>query len=587
MGMAQTEMAVVSHWLSQLEKALSSSDESLLRSLFHADSHWRDVLALTWRIQTVSGRDAVVRGLRAHREPSSPFRFAVDLNRTPPRHVIRAGTEAVEAIFTFETVDGRGNGIIRLTPDAGGGQPRAWTLLTALEALKGHEETVGRLRPHGDSYSRDFRGPNWLDLRKSAAAYADRDPTVLVVGGGQAGLSAAARLGQLGVDTLIVDRWPRVGDNWRQRYHALTLHNQVQVNHLPYMPFPPTWPTYIPKDKLAGWFEAYVESLDLNYWPGTEFEGGQYDDRAGHWTVPLRNGDGSQRTIHPRHIVMATGVSGIPNIPDIPSLRDFAGEVLHSSQYDDGDAWRGKTALVIGTGNSGHDIAQDLHSRGAAVTLVQRSPTLIVNVEPSAQLPYALYDEGPPLEDCDLITVATPLALVRKSHVLFTERARKMDQALLDRLECIGFKLDFGEDGTGWQFKYLTRGGGYYFNVGCSDLLVDGKMRLLQFSDIDRFVSAGARLHSGETLAADLVVLATGYKGQEELVRKVFGEVVARRIGPIWGFGDDQELRNMFARTPQPGLWFIAGSLAQCRIYSKYLALQIKASELGLLPCAV
>jgi putative flavoprotein involved in K+ transport len=583
MTMAQTDIvAATTHWLSQFEKAVSTTDDALLGSLFHGDSHWRDVLALTWRIRTVSGRDAVVKALRTRLERTCPSGFAVDPNRTPPRYVTRAGVAAAEAIFKFETVEGRCSGVVRLTPD-GGGKPRAWTLLTALEELKGNEETVGRLRPHGASYSRDFRGPNWLDRRKSTAAYSDRDPTVLVVGGGQAGLSIAARLGQLGVETLIVDRLPRIGDNWRQRYHALTLHNQVQVNHLPYMPFPPTWPTYIPKDKLAGWFASYVESLELNYWVGFEFEGGQYDERAGHWTVTLRGADGARREMHPRHVVMATGVSGIPNIPDIASLRDFQGKVLHSSQYDDGEAWQGKKALVIGTGNSGHDIAQDLHSSGAEVTLVQRSPTLIVNVEPSAQLPYALYDEGPPLADCDLITLATPMALARTSHALFTERARKMDEKLLDGLERIGFKLDFGEDGTGWQFKYLTRGGGYYFNVGCSDLLVDGVIRLVQFSDIDRFVGDGARLRSGEMLAADLVVLATGYKGQEELVRKLFGEPVARRLGPIWGFGDDQELRNMFARTRQPGLWFIAGSLAQCRIYSKYLALQIKASELGLL----
>ena len=573
---------VVADWLARFERALSGGDEKLA-ALFHADSHWRDVLALTWSIETVSGCDAIVRALKASGHRARPTGLAIDSDRTAPRHVMRAGAEAIEAIFKFETADGRGSGVLRLTPDADGGALKAWTLLTAMEELKGHEEQVGKARPHGDSYSRDFRGPNWLDLRKASAAYADRDPTVLVVGGGQAGLSIAARLGQLQVDTLIVDRWPRIGDNWRQRYHALTLHNQVQVNHLPYMPFPPNWPTYIPKDKLAGWFEAYVESLELNYWTGTEFEGGHYDEQNGRWTVTLRRADGRRRELHPRHIVMATGVSGIPNVPELPRLQNFRGTVLHSSQYDDGEAWKGKNALVIGTGNSGHDIAQDLHSSGARVTLVQRSPTLIVNVEPSAQLPYALYDEGPSLEDCDLITVATPLALGRQSHKLFTERAKGMDRKLLDGLERIGFQLDFGDDGTGWQFKYLTRGGGYYFNVGCSDLLVEGKIGLAQFADIDRFVAEGARLRSGETLAADLVVLATGYQSQEHLVRKLFGDVVAARVGPIWGFGESQELRNMFMRTPQPGLWFIAGSLAQCRIYSKYLGLQIKACELGLL----
>jgi cation diffusion facilitator CzcD-associated flavoprotein CzcO len=584
---AETIATVVEAWLARFERALADADDRALEALFHADSHWRDVLALTWRIRTFNGLPAIRRELKAHAGRAKPTGFRTDPHRTAPRTVTRAGTDAIEAIFQFETTDGHGAGVLRLTPDADDGNTlKAWTLLTALDELAGFEEKAARSRPHGKAYARDFRGPNWLDLRKAAAEYTDRDPAVLVVGGGQAGLSIAARLAQLHIDTLIVDRWPRVGDNWRQRYHALVLHNQVQVNHLPYMPFPPNWPTYIPKDKLAAWFEAYVESMELNYWTGTEFEGGTYDQKAGRWSVVLRRADGTRREMRPRHVVMATGVSGIPNLPDIPTLRNFGGKVLHSSQYEDGEAWNGKRALVIGTGNSGHDIAQDLHSGGAKVTLVQRSPTLIVNVEPSAQLPYTLYDEGLPLADCDLITTSIPLPLARKTHRRLTEQAKELDKPLLDRLERAGFKLHFGEDGTGWQFMYLTRGGGYYFNVGCSDLIVDGEIGLVQYGDIEAFVPEGARMRSGETLAADLIVLATGYQGQEFLVRKLFGNEVAARVGPIWGFGDEQELRNMFTRTAQPGLWFIAGSFAQCRIYSKYLGLQIKACEEGLLPRA-
>jgi hypothetical protein len=581
----ETIATIVENWLAQFERALAEGDDVLLETLFHADSHWRDVLALTWHITTVSGTDAVLRELKAHAGRARPTGFRTDPRRTAPRHATRAGTETIEAIFTFETAEGRGSGVLRLVPDVDDGNAfKAWTLLTALDEIKGHEEQLGRSRPQGKAYSRDFRGPNWLDLRKASAEYNERDPAVLVVGGGQAGLSTAARLAQLQVDTLIVDRERRIGDNWRNRYHALVLHNQVHVNHLPYMRFPPNWPAYIPKDKVAAWFEAYVESMELNYWTATEFEGGTYDEKEGRWSVVLRRADGTKREMQPRHVVMATGVSGIPSLPDIPTLPNFGGTILHSSQYDDGEAWKGKKVLVIGSGNSGHDIAQDLHSGGAKVTLVQRSSTLIVNVEPSAQLPYALYDEGPSLEDCDLITTSIPLPLARKSHILLTERAKNLDKDLLDGLERVGFKLDFGEDGTGWQFKYLTRGGGYYFNVGCSDLIVKGEIGLVQFSDIAAFVADGAQMRTGETLAADLVVLATGYKGQEYLVRKLFGDDVAARVGPIWGFGDEQELRNMFTRTAQPGLWFIAGSFAQCRIYSKYLGLQIKACEVGLLP---
>jgi cation diffusion facilitator CzcD-associated flavoprotein CzcO len=575
------------NWLTQFEGALATSDDSLLKTLFHPESYWRDVLAMSWNIQTINGAEAILQELKAHSGRARPTGFAIDPDRAPPRKVTRAGTSTIEAIFKFETAQGRGNGILRLVPDAGdGNRLKAWTLLTALDQLKGFEEQLGTSRPRGHAYSRDFRGPNWLDLRKAAAEYADRDPAVLVIGGGQSGLCIAARLKQLQVDTLIVDREARIGDNWRNRYHALTLHNQVQVNHLPYMPFPPNWPTYIPKDKLANWFEAYVESMELNYWTATEFESGTYDEKQERWSVVLRRADGSKRTMHPRHVVMATGVSGIPDLPDIPTLKNFAGTVIHSSQYTDGEEWRGKKALVIGTGNSGHDIAQDLHSSGADVTLVQRSSTLIVSIEPSAQLVYAPYNEGT-LDDNDLIATSMPLAVARKSHAMVTEHSKRLDKVLLDGLARVGFKLDFGDGDTGWQFKYLTRGGGYYFNVGCSDLVVSGEVALQQFSDIEGFVAEGARMKRGETLAADLIVLATGYKRQEELVRKLFGEAVVDRIGPIWGFGEEQELRNMYARTRQPGLWFIAGGLAQCRINSKYLALQIKAIEEGLLPRVV
>ena len=570
-------------WLDEFEGALGEPDSATLNRLFLTDGFWRDVLALSWNLQTVAGRDTIVQQLAALAPKATPSHFKIAPHRAPPRWVTRAGTNTIEAIFNFETAIGRGSGIIRLLPDsADGDRLKAWTLLTALDELKGFEEQLGISRPRGQAYSRDFRGPNWLDQRNVSRDYADRDPAVLVIGGGQAGLAIAARLKQLKVDALIVDREARIGDNWRKRYHALTLHNQVQVNHLPYMPFPPNWPTYIPKDKLANWFEAYVDAMELNFWTGTEFEGGAYHDAKGRWTVTLRRADGSKRIMHPRHVVMATGVSGIANIADIATLDNFKGTVLHSSRYEDGENWTGRRAIVIGTGNSGHDIAQDLYSSGAEVTLVQRSPTLVTNIEPSAQLAYATYNEGT-LEDNDLIAASMPTPLAKKTHVMLTEQSRQLDKELLDGLARVGFKLDFGEDGTGWQFKYLTRGGGYYFNVGCSNLIVEGKIRLRQFDDIDGFVADGARMTDGSIIPTDLIVLSTGYKPQEYLVRKLFGDGIADSVGPIWGFGDDFELRNMYARTKQPGLWFIAGSLAQCRINSKYLALQIKAVEEGIL----
>ena len=581
---------IVDDWLCRFNAALHQTSSAAgdapagFADLFHDNSFWRDALALSWQLQTISGAKDILNSLPAAATKAGISAITLDPQATAPHLVTRAGSDAIEAFFTFTTDAAHCRGILRLNADDS--QPdhyRAWTLFTAIDALIGFEEKTDRNRPTGQSYSRDFRGPNWLDKRLAAASYENHDPAVLVVGGGQAGLAIAARLTQLGIDTLIVDKNSRVGDNWRNRYHALTLHNQLHVNHLPYMPFPPTWPTYIPKDMLALWFESYAAAMELNFWTQCEVTKASYDDKTERWRVALRTADGGKRHMSPRHMIMATGVSGIPNLPKIDSLSAFQGPAVHSSQYHDGEDWSGKHAIVIGCGNSGHDISQDLYSSGAKVTMIQRSPSLVVNIEPSAQFPYKLYDEDRSTDECDFITTSMPTPLVKQAHRHFTKAARETDKALLDGLENIGFKLDFGDDDTGWQFKYLTRGGGYYFNVGCSDLLAEGKIDLVQFDQIDQFTDHGMVMKDARKIDADIVIMATGYKPQEYLVSKLFGDEIAARIGPIWGFGDGMELRNMYCQTGQPGLWFIAGSFAQCRIYSKYLALQIKALEEGII----
>ena len=572
------------HWLAEFDAALQRRDVSAAAELFLPEGHWRDIIAFTWHIVTVSGAARIRAALKETLATARPTRFRIDPKRTAPRWVSRAGTDAIEALFAFETAVGRGSGVLRLVPDPRApGRLCAWTLSTALDELTGFEERIGERRPTGPSDYRDFGAENWLDRRRKAVAYADRDPTVLIVGGGQAGLSLAARLTQLEIDALIVDRYPRIGDNWRHRYHSLTLHNEVFVNHLPYMPFPPSWPVYIPKDKVANWFEAYVEAMELSYWTGTELIGGAYDHKAQSWTVELRRSDGTERTMHPRHLAFAVGASPIPHVPQLPGLDAFAGTIMHSGDYITGTAWRGRNAMVLGTGTSGHDVAQDLQSCGAHVTLIQRSPTYVVSLR-QAQSVYAIYSEGIPFDDCDLLATSMPYPVLLRSYQLATAQARRHDEKLLQGLEAAGFKLDFQKDDAGFQLRYLERGGGYYFNVGCSDLIIRGEVGLMQFSEIERFVPEGARLRDGTTVPAELLVLATGYKTQQEVARRLLGDEVAQRIGPVWGFDAGGELRNMWKRTAQNGLWFTAGSFAQCRIYSKYLALQLKACEAGLMP---
>ena len=574
----------VDNWLLSFNEAISDKDNKKdsienLNKLFFEDCHWRDILALTWQIQTTSGKQHIIPKLYDKVLDVAARDFTIDPQRTQPREVIRAGKNVIEVILKFKTKFGHCEGVVRLYEDLK--VPRmfkAWSFLTALSDLN------SSFNKKDDEYENTLEGPNWLDVRTENRLYKDRDPEVLVVGSGQAGLSIAARLKQQNIDTLVIDKNERVGDNWRNRYHSLKLHNQTHVNHLPYMPFPPTWPTYIPKDKLAGWFEYYAESMELNVWTKTTFISAEYDEAEKNWKVILRLSDGNERILKPKHIVMAVGVSSVPNRNKIPGMEGYKGKVIHSTDYSSGRDYKGKNVLVYGTGTSAHDVAQDLYVHGANVKIVQRSPSMVVNVEPSAQLPYQLYKEGPNTDDCDLITISTPLDVLKKTHQLLTQKTKEIDKPLLDKLEEVGFRLEYGEENTGWQFKYLTRGGGYYFNVGASDLIANEKIKVIQFSDISNFNPSGIEMKSGENFEIDLMVTATGYKGQEYVVEKFFGKSVVEKVGPIWGFDNNrQELGNMWMQTKQPGLWFHAGSLAQCRIFSKFLALQIKAIKEGIL----
>jgi thioredoxin reductase len=578
-----TAPAQAESWLGEFEATLQANDAAAAAALFLPDGMWRDVLAFTWTIGTAYGRDDIAAALGRTLARTRPKNFHLPKRRTQPRWVTRAGTEGIEAIFEFETAFGPAHGVLRLVPDPESPSGlRAWTLITTLHELRGHEEAFKHRAEIGDG-TRDFGGENWLDRLNSARTYKDRDPAVLIVGGGQAGLSIAARLQQLGVDALIVDRHERIGDNWRKRYHSLTLHNEVHVNHLPYLPFPPTFPVYIPKDKLANWFESYVENLELNFWTGAELVAGSYDETKKQWRVTLRRKDGSERVMRPRHLIFATGVSSIPSLPkDVPGLDKFAGTVVHSGDFKNAEQWNGRRALVLGTGTSAHDVGQELHAHGADVTMIQRSKTYVVSLK-EAQSVYAIYSEGIPFDDCDLLATSFPYPVLQRSYQLSTAKSREVDKVLLKKLAACGFRLHYGEDDTGFQMMYLRRGGGYYFNVGCSDLITAGEIGLIQFADIASFVADGARMRDGRIVPADLLVLATGYKNQQDTVRVYLGDAVADKIGPVWGFDEGGELRNMWRRTAQPGLWFTAGSLAQCRIYSRYLAIQIKALEEGLL----
>ena len=577
-------------WLERFADDLRSGVARRVASHFRDDGYLRDILALTWDYRTFAGPAEIQDGIESASPAMWPRNLRCSPERIAPRVLRRSGRTVLEAYFDFDTAVGRGSAFVRLQldqPDDGDADdPRVWMMLTTLQEIRGFEERIGDRRPEGTEFSYKFGGDNWLDTRRKRATFADRDPEVLIIGAGQAGLALGARLGQVGVDTLIVEANGRVGDNWRNRYESLALHNETWSNHLPYLPFPESWPTFLPKDKLAGWLEGYAEFMELNVWTSTRLIGADYDPRGKAWRARLRAADGAERTITATHLVMATGsVAGAPVVPKLPGLADFAGEVMHSSAFTSGRGYAGKRAIVIGTGNSGHDVAQDLYGNGAAeVTIVQRGSTCVVSLVPSGTMVYALYQEGP-ADDIDLITAAIPYPVIHNTYQWLTRRTCELDKELLDGLRAVGFEVDMGDDDTGFHMKYLRTGGGYYINVGCSDLIARGEIGLLHARDFDTFVADGARKKDGTIVPADLVVLATGFETQIATIRRLLGQEIADKIGGLWGFDDQGFMRNMWKRTAQENLWIMGGGLAECRLYSRFLALQIKADLEGLLPC--
>ncbi|KAL0258734.1 hypothetical protein SLS55_006237 [Diplodia seriata] len=360
-----------------------------------------------------------------------------------------------------------------------------------------------------------------------------------------------------------------------------------------YMPFPTTWPLFTPKDKLGDWFEAYATLLELNVWLSSTVTSSSYSDATHTWTITVDRGNGQTRTLHPHHIVFCTGHSGEPKIPSFPGQPDFAGTIYHGSRHVDATAsgtdLSDKKVVVVGTGNSGHDIAQNYHEAGAAsVTMVQRRGTYVISAGDGKgifAMHKGLYDEfGPPTEDADVFAQSLPVAVQFALHVPFTAMVRdQLERETVEGLTRNGFVLDWGPDGSGLFRKYITRGGGYYIDVGCSKLICEGKVKVAHSPDgIKGFERDALVLADGRRLEADIVVLATGYDNMRTSVEKALGKEQAERCKEVWDLDEEGEINAMWRPSGHPGLWFMGGNLALCRIYSRFLALQIKAVEEGL-----
>jgi len=574
----------IDHWLDAFGSALQAGDIAATTALFAEDCYWRDLLTFTWNIKTMEGREAIADMLGACLQGTAPTGWA----RTSDAE----GTDEPAAWIHFDTGVAQGTGRVTLRDG------KCRVLFTAMANLTGHEEPRGRRRPLGVEHRADSDRVTWSEARAEAVARLGREdqPEVVIIGGGQGGGALAARLKQLGVPALIIEKNPRIGDSWRNRYRSLVLHDPVWYDHLPYLPFPDTWPVFCPKDKIGDWLEAYALIFELDAWTGTTCEGAQYDESAGEWTVTVRREGGEAVTLTPKQLVFCTGAYGPPRLPDFPGQDDFGGTLLHSSQYASGAPYKGKRALVIGAGSSAHDVAFDLWEAGAEVTMFQRRASIVVRSETLMDVGFDIYSEaaledGMDADKADLLGASTPYALFAAKQKKLYETIKARDADFYERLGKAGFDSDFGEDDSGLMMRALRTASGYYIDVGASGLIADGKIRVVSGDGIDRLTPTGVRFQSGHEEQADLIVACTGYQSMNEAVASIVDRETADALGPCWGLGSgiqgdpgpwQGELRNMWKPTAHPALWFHGGNLALSRFYSKFVAMQLKARQVGI-----
>ncbi|KAL2611335.1 hypothetical protein R1flu_023027 [Riccia fluitans] len=573
---------IVEAWLAEFDETLQKQDIPHLVTLFDEEEcFWRDLVAFTWNLYTAESKDEIAAMMESTLAETRPSGWKIDGQ-------VEEKDGVVSAFLRFETAVGRGRGYLRLK----GG--KCWTLLTALTELKGNEEPLGTGRPMGVKDGNVPGRKTWYQTRREETqdlGYKTQ-PFVVIIGGGQAGIILAARLRMLKVPTIIVEKNSRPGDSWRNRYKSLCLHDPVWYDHLPYMPFPPNWPVFSPKDKMGDWLEAYVSLMELNYWSSTECKSATYNEKQGEWEVNVERSVGlSTETIQlrPKHLVLATGMSGMPNVPKFPGAETFEGLQCHSSKFTTGEDWVGKNCVVIGSNTSAHDICTSLWECGAAsVTMVQRSSTHVLTVGTSLKnIGNDGYKEGgPPVDDCDLKFASVPYKIFHRFAIPAIQRIAKEQAPFYEGLTKAGFVLDWGDDGSGLFVKYLRRGGGYYIDVGASELVANGSIKLKSRVKIVEIKPKSILLSDGTELPADLIVYATGYGNMNQWAAKLISQEVADKVGPCWGLGSgttndpgpwERELRNMWKPTKQEGLWFMGGNLHQCRHFSLPLALQLKA----------
>ncbi|CAI6091934.1 unnamed protein product [Clonostachys chloroleuca] len=556
-----------------LSNAMGAGDAQAFTDLFLEYGVWRDKLSYTWDFRTFNFQPAILRAASDLFPQTKAWNFgflapAPKVDRPYPDYA------QLQFVVSFETEIVKASAVVNAVFTKEGW--KIYTMHTVAEELLQFPEL-----PPADGHMTGL-----ISWEKQRAQDVDSaNPEILIIGGGQNGLAMAARLKALGIDNLIIEK-DEIGDIWRKRYEYLSLHFPHWPDALPYFPYPKGWPTYTPAQKQGLYMQWYASALELNIWTKSTVIDAKQDEE-GNWTITINKEGKDTRVLHPKQLIVATSLCGLPSTPAVPGMKDFKGEIRHSTAHDSSRGF--KKVCVVGTSSSGFDTAFDCSRRGIEVTLLQRSPTYVMSLTHSVPRVLGAYAPDPKtgnlpvLEEQDRLFFSTPVGPGEELSRRNAKVLEGLDKPLLDALNARGLRTWRGQRSTGNATLGQTRNGGFYFDAGACEHIINGKIKV-EPGYIESFTEDKVILNGGRERDFDLVVFATGFTNTIESIRGTLGEEIASKVGPIWGIDEEGEARTAFRESGVKNLWITVGFLPLTRYVSKLIALRLKALKEGISP---
>jgi cation diffusion facilitator CzcD-associated flavoprotein CzcO len=413
---------------------------------------------------------------------------------------------------------------------------KIWTLVTMLQGIEGFPN-VDVLEP----------AMQWESDQLMTPVSDSGESTVqdcVVVGAGMSGLCTAGYLKAAGINAVIVERNESIGQNWTDRYESVKIHTSRACGQLPFKPvWGPEYPYHLSISDLNEGYQNFVKTYGLDVWLSTSLDKARWNDKTSTWTLHI-NRRGMRQQIRARHLVLAIGGGGqVPKMPVLANRSAFKGKVLHSGDYKHSRDWKGLKGVVIGSANSGHDVANDMQLAGCnSVTMVQRGITPVLPVEYYHKIYDTTYNDNIPVHVSDAMSITTPTAITRLMAMRAISKFASEEPERFDALERQGFRVERNMD---LYHCLYERFGGHYLDVGVSKKIAQGLIKVKSDAALTGFTETGLVFSDGSKLDADVVVFATGFEGNMRLAAKdLVGEKVGEKLEDWWGVDEEGELRG-------------------------------------------